>query len=193
MGIKLSLEEQIQSLQDRVKEIDGQTELMTKVSLFLQTLSDTTRQQIIDKISDIVTDALQKVKDPNLEFKMLLSTERNQTDVKFVVKNKQTEQEYDILTSYGGSIADIVTLPLRVALLLKWDPQLSRILVLDESFKFVSKQDQPELGQFVKQLTEKLNLQTILVTHSSELSGSAHKVFKVENNNTTSFVEEVPS
>ena len=193
LGKKKALEEKVTSTNNRLEEIKVTTEHLTKASIFLQTLSDTTRQQIIERISSIVTDALQKIKDPNLEFKMKLSTERNQVDVKFVVINKQTEQEYDILNSCGGSIADIVTFPLKVALLLKWEPTLSRILILDESFKFVSVADQEALGEFVRQISEKLNLQTILVTHSSTLTGKAHKVFEVTQNNSKSIVEERPA
>jgi len=193
LGKKKALEDKAISTTKRLEEIKTTTEHLIKASLFLQTLSDTTRQQIIDRISSIVTDALQKIKDPDLEFKMNLSTERNQVDVKFVVVNKKTEQEYDILNSCGGSIADIVTFPLKVALLLKWEPSLSRILILDESFKFVSVADQEALGEFVRQISEKLNLQTILVTHSPTLTAKAHKVFEVTQAKGLSTVEEKPS
>jgi len=190
LGTKQTLEGKVKSTKARLEAIKIETENLTKASIFLQTLSDTTRHQIIDRISSIVTDALQKIKDPDLEFKMILSTERNQMDVKFVVVNNKTQQEYDILNSCGGSIADIVTFPLKVALLLKWEPTLSRVLILDESFKFVSVADQEALGEFVRQISEKLNLQTILVTHSPTLTSKAHKIFEVIQEKRVSKVEE---
>jgi len=195
LGQRTTLQDRLSNAQRRVTELEKQIDNLTKASLFLQTLSDTTRQNTIDKISTIVTDALQKVKDPNLEFKMLLTTERNQLDVKFVVLDKVTKHEYDILNSCGGSIADIVTFPLRTSLLLKWDPKLSRILILDEAFKYVSVQDQESLGDFVRQLAEKLNLQIILVSHSEKISAQAHKIFQVTKTKTDkqSIVEEKPS
>jgi DNA repair ATPase RecN len=189
MGKKQSIESQIGKLSQRVTDIDTETQIMTKASMFLQSLSDQTRQQIVDKISSIVTDALQKIKDPNLEFKMLLSTERNQTDLKFVVLDKQTGQEYDILNSYGGTIADIVTFPLRVSLLMKWEPSLSKILVMDENFKFVSVADQEALAEFVKQIADKLGLQIILVTHSPTIASKAHKLFQVTKAGSVSHIE----
>lgn len=169
----------LQEAQIRSKQIDTTVETLTKASLFLQTLSDQTRQMIVDRISSIVTDALQKVKDPNLEFKMVLSTDRNQVDVEFVVLDKVTKHEYDIVNSCGGSIADIISFPLRVSLLLKWEPALSRILILDEAAKFVSVVDQEPLGEFVRQVSERLGVQTIFVTHSPVVAGKAHKVFEV--------------
>lgn len=179
--------------QTRLRDIATETDYLTKASVFLQTLSDSTRQQIIERISSIVTDALQKVKDPNLEFRMLLSTERNQVDVKFVVFDKHTQREYDILDSCGGSIADIVTYPLKIALLLKWEPALSRVMILDENFKFVSVADQEPLGEFVRQVSEKLTLQTILITHSPVIASKAHRIFEVTKSGDASKVDERPS
>lgn len=193
LGRRDTLSQKLSQDQARISAIETENDYLTKGSLFLQTLSDTTRQQIIERISSIVTDALQKVKDPNLEFRMLLSTERNQVDVKFVVFDKHTQREYDILDSCGGSIADIVTYPLKIALLLKWEPSLSRIMILDENFKFVSVSDQEPLGDFVRQVSEKLTLQTILITHSPVIASKAHRTFEVSKSGDTSKVEEKPS
>lgn len=174
---------------ERLVSISTETDILTKASIFLQTLSDQTRQQIIDKISAIVTDALQKVKDPNLEFKMILSTDRNQVDVQFVVLDKTTKHEYDIINSCGGSIADIISFPLRVSLLLKWEPTLSRVLILDEAAKFVSVVDQEPLGEFVRQISERLQVQTIFVTHSPVVAGKAHRTFEISRQGSESKVE----
>ncbi len=193
IGIRDGALQRIEQSKRRLDDITRDTKTLTMASTFLQTLSDTTRQQIIDRISSIVTDALQKVKDPNLEFRMNIGTERNQVEVKFVVYEKISQKEYDIIDSCGGSIADIVTYPLKIALLLKWEPILSRIMILDENFKFVSVVDQEPLGEFVKQVSDKLGIQTILVTHSPVIAAKGHKIFEVTKNGETSKVEEKPS
>ena len=172
----------------RLMEIDSKIETQEKASLFLQTLSDETRQIVIDKMSSIVTDALKKVLDKNLAFEMVLSTERNQADIKFLVKDTTMNKSYEILNSFGGGLADIVSFPLRVSLLLKWSPQLSRVLIMDEPFKAVDVTNQAFVGEFVRQLSEKLKLQIIAVTHSSELASKAHQQFKVTNNKGVSTV-----
>lgn len=193
LGVKKTLEKKLLETNSRLEEIERLSDSYIKASLFLQTLSDTTRQQVIDRISSIVTDALQNIKDPNLEFKMVLSTERNQVDLSFYVVNKESGQEYDILNSCGGSIADIVSFPLKFSLLMKWTPTLSRLLILDENFKFVSVSDQEPLGEFVRQISEKLGLQIILVTHSPTLSSKANKIFQVSQIKGVSKVEDKPS
>ena len=193
LGERDSLKQKLDSTKKRLVDIDNTTEKLVKTSQFLQTLSDVTRQQIIDRISTIVTDALQKIKDPNLTFKMKLSTGRNQVDVSFVVVEKDTGHELDILHSSGGTIADLITFPLKVSLLLKWSPQLSRILLLDEQFKFVAAQDREPLAEFIRQISEKLNLQILLVTHMTELTERAHKVFGVTKKGNKSTIEERPA
>lgn len=189
IGKRDAIQLRAQQCKQRLESITKETDTLTKASLFLQTLSDQTRQQIVDKISSIVTDALQKVKDPNLEFKMILSTDRNQVDVDFVVLDKVTKHEYDIINSCGGSIADIISLPLRISLLLKWEPTLSRIIILDEAAKFVSVVDQEPLGDFVRQVSERLQVQTIFVTHSPVVASKAHRTFEVSRSNGESKVE----
>jgi DNA repair ATPase RecN len=190
VGKRDTLETQLANCQERLTNIDSEFENLSKASIFLQTLSDTTRQQILDKISSIVTDALQKIKDKNLTFRMDLSTSGNQVDLKFIVHDKVLQMDQDILQSAGGTIADIVTFPLRVSLLLKWDPELSRVLIMDENLKFVSVKDQEPVSDFVRQLTEQLNLQVILVTHSETISSKAHRVFQVSKSDGVSAVTE---
>ncbi len=193
LGERDTLKQKLESHTARVTEIDQTTDKLIKTSQFLQTLSDVTRQQIIDRISNIVTDALQKIKDPNLEFKMILSTGRNQIDVAFIVKEKDTGHELDIIHSSGGTIADLITFPLKVSLLLKWSPQLSRLMLMDEQFKFVAAPDREPLAEFIRQISEKLNLQILLVTHMTELTERAHKVFSVTKKGSKSMIEEKPS
>lgn len=161
-----------------------------KASLFLQSLSDQTRLQVLDKISGIVTDALQTVKDKNLVFTMNLVTKANQPTLEMSIVDKLTEQSYDLLTSFGGGICDIVSLALRVALLVKWQPALSRVLILDEACKHVAHKDQELLAVFVRKLSEALNVQFIWISHAPVLQQAAHKIFEVTKDDGCSKVEE---
>lgn len=188
---------QLQALQSRVSLYKTQIEKLVdkesnfaKASLFLQSLSDQTRLQVLDKISGIVTDALQVVKDKNLEFKMTLVTKNNTPTLDMTILDKQSMQTYDILNSMGGGVADIVALTLRIALLCRWQPTLSRVLILDEVGKFVSVKDQELLAEFVRKLSESLNLQLIWISHSPILTSQAHKVFEITKEGNKSKVEE---
>ncbi|MGH7974922.1 MAG: hypothetical protein ACREBR_05305 [bacterium] len=179
--------------QEKFAQLTTQEDITFKASLFLQSLSDQTRLQVLDKISGIVTDALQTVKDKNLVFTMQLVTKANQPTLEMGIIDKLSGQTYDVLTSFGGGICDIVSLALRVALLVKWQPMLSRVLILDEACKHVASKDQELLAVFVRKLSEALNLQFIWISHAPVLEQAAHKIFEVTKDGGLSKAEEKTS
>lgn len=193
LGMLNALQDRANSCQEKIVQLTAEEDNTLKASLFLQSLSDQTRLQVLDKISGIVTDALQTVKDKNLIFQMQLVTKANQPTLEMGILDKQTGEIYDILNSMGGGIADIVSLSLRIALLCKWQPNLSRIVVLDEIGKHISIKDQELLSEFVRKLSEALNLQMIWISHSDVLKNNASKVFEVTKHDGISKVEEKAS
>lgn len=161
-----------------------------KASLFLQSLSDSTRIQVLDRISGIVTECLQVVKDPNLEFKMVLQVKANAPVLEMYVRDCTTDQLYDAVQSMGGGLCDLISLSLRISLLVKWSPKLSKILILDEIGKHISVKDQELLAEFVRKISEVLGVQFIWISHSEVLEKSADHIFQVTKENGVSKVEE---
>jgi hypothetical protein len=190
LGQLQALKERVVLCQNKLLDLTAEEDITLKASLFLQSLSDQTRLQVLDKISGIVTDALQAVKDKNLVFQMQLITKANQPTLEMGILDKRSGQTYDVLTSFGGGICDIVSLALRVALLVKWQPSLSRILILDEACKHVAQKDQELLAIFVRKLSEALHCQFIWISHSDILQQAAHKTFEVTQYDGQSKVEE---
>jgi DNA repair exonuclease SbcCD ATPase subunit len=121
---------------------------------------------------------------------MQIVTKANQPTLEMGILDKLSGQTYDIITSFGGGICDIVSLALRVALLVKWQPSLSRILILDEACKHVAVKDQELLSTFVRKLSEALGVQFIWISHSDILQQAAHKIFEVTKNDGLSTAQE---
>lgn len=190
LGQLESLRERLSTCNAKIVELTDKEDMTLKASLFLQSLSDQTRLQVLDKISGIVTEALQTVKDKNLVFTMSLVTKANQPTLEMGILDKLSGQTYDIVTSFGGGICDIVSLALRVALLVKWQPSLSRVLILDEACKHVAIKDQELLSTFVRKLSEALNVQFIWISHSDILQQAAHKIFEVNKHDGLSTAQE---
>jgi len=190
LGQLESLKERKASLDQKVIELTVNEDHLAKASLFLQSLSDTTRIQVLDRISGIVSECLQVVKDPNLEFKMVLQTKANQPVLEMWVRDRTTDQLYDAVQSMGGGLCDLISLSLRVALLVKWSPSLSRILVLDEVGKHISVKDQELLSEFVSKLSKALGVQFVWISHSEVLEKSADKIFQVTKDGGISHVTE---
>lgn len=178
-----AIESRLVTCRSQVSTLTDQELSLNKASLFLQSLSDQARVAVLDKISGIVTDALQAIKDKNVEFKMSLNIERNQPTLTLNILDKQDGQLYDPLQSFGGGIADIISVVLRIALLVAWKPSLSRVLILDESAKHVAVADQELLAEFITKLSKSLGIQFIWITHSDVLTNSADRVFEIVKNN----------
>lgn len=181
LSTKVELEKQV-SLKKQ------EAELLEKVVAVVQKLTEISRKETLEKVAAIVTTALQEVKDPNLSFRINYKTERSQAVAEFVVYNSKLKAEMDPIESCGGTLVDIIEFALKISLLLKWQPQLSRVLILDEALKHVSAVDKPAMAQFVRKVTEKLGIQLILVSHSSELISDAHKVFSVSHDGVQSHI-----
>ena len=190
LGQLESLRARKDSLDKRVIELIVKEDQTAKASLFLQSLSESSRIQILEKISGIVTDALQTVKDKNLVFQMNLCVKANQPTLDMTILDKLSGQSYDVINSFGGGIADIVSLSLRIALLCKWQPSVSRILILDETAKHVAVKDQELLAEFVRRASEALQLQMVWISHSNVLEQAAHKTFEITKTDGISKVEE---
>jgi len=190
LGELESLRNRKEQCELKISELTSQEELYAKTSLFLQSLSDTSRVEVLGRISQIVTDALQTVKDKNLSFVMDLVNERNIPTLKMGVFDKLTGQIYDVVNSFGGGIGDLIAFLLRIILIARWEPRLSRVIIADESLKFVSQKDQEVLAEFIKQLCHKLDIQLILITHSEKFFNVSDKIFEVTKENGISHVSE---
>lgn len=178
-GESLFVSKQKEQIESKLKQDKEKVILIDKTIAFVQKFTELSRKETLDKMSFIVTTALQDIKDSNLSFKINYDKKRNMPVADFLIHSDLLNKDMGIMESCGGTLFDIVEFSLRVSLLLKWKPSLSRIFILDESFKHVSPQDRPKLAKFVRDLSEKLDLQIILISHSQEVTEDAHKIFAV--------------
>ncbi|ETR66913.1 MAG: chromosome segregation ATPase [Candidatus Magnetoglobus multicellularis str. Araruama] len=118
--------------------------------------------------------------------------------IDFISKRNKTECEIYLLDDdgnrvnplddNGGGLSDIVSFSLRMA---SWAiSSTDNLIVLDEPFKFLSKELRPLAGNLLKELSNKLNLQVIMVTHDQEMIDIADKIFVVKKVKGISEVEE---
>jgi DNA repair exonuclease SbcCD ATPase subunit len=53
------------------------------------------------------------------------------------------------------------------------------VIILDEPFRFLSKDLQPRAGEMMNKLCKSLGLQIICVTHSQEIIENSDRIFEV--------------
>ena len=119
------------------------------------------------KISNIVNRCLVEI-DPDTKytFKLIFEEKRNQTEARCVLVDGAGNETAP--SSVGGGIQDILVFGLRLACLMLMRPAPSRVLVLDEPFKFLSKGYRVPMLRLMESLCADLGVQILMVTHHAE-------------------------
>lgn len=142
-------------------------EQMAKIAIIK--VGEETQQEIKNYIQDSVTFALQTVYGSAYYFVVQFQYDkRDQAEVKFFLSKKGKLYEPRKDTISGGA-TDICAFSLRMVLYTLEDPDPAPILILDEPFKNVSKGYLPLVSEMIKELSNMLELQLIISTHTDEI------------------------
>ena len=134
-----------------------------------------TQQQLQYHISDITSLALSSVFPEPYELKVEFLQRRNKTecDLLFARDGKQI----DPLEASGYGAVDVAAFALRIA---SWSMDVDRsrnIIILDEPMRFLSDGYQENASKMIKEVSAKLGIQFIIVTHEDILAQYADRSF----------------
>lgn len=163
------------------KEQTAYYENALKARVIVQTVAETTQKRIEYHISSLVSTALAAVFPNPYTFDLKFVQRRNKTEADLVF-SKNGNATSDILNNGGGGVADIASLALRIAL---WSlRKTAPIFILDEPDKFIhSPIYQEKASQMIKELSSKLEFQTIIISDQSHIISAADNVINIENIN----------
>jgi DNA repair exonuclease SbcCD ATPase subunit len=85
----------------------------------------------------------------------------------------------------------VASFALRIASWSMEYPRLRNVIILDEPMRFLSEDLQEKASAMIKELSEKLGLQFIIITHEKELASYADKEFRVTINKGVSNIKEM--
>lgn len=128
----------------------------------VQVLAQAIQQAVHDKIAGVVSDCLEAVFDDPYEFIIRFERKRNRTEA--VLLLERDGLEVDPMSASGGGVVDVCAFALRVACL-TLQQGVEQTIVLDEPFRFVSKQYRPRIRAMLEALCQQLGIQIIMVTH----------------------------
>ena len=136
-----------------------------------------TQNQISFHISDITSLALESIfPDPyKLEVEFIQRRNKTECDLYFV----RDENKVDPLTASGVGAVDVAAFALRIASWSMSTPHTRNTIILDEPFRFLSENYQEQASLMLKEISEKLGIQFIIVTHEQVLASAADKIFEV--------------
>lgn len=174
---KKTLENQLDKLENKIAILRKRKVSGKKAQALIQKVAQDTKKDLKTEVESLVTLALQALY-PQHKFKMDLVKRRNTTECDLLVIDPDGH-ECEVLFTYGGGVADIVSFALRLTCWVLSNS--SPTLITDEPFKNIDKNRQVQAGELLKYTAEKMGIQFIIMTHEIAIIDSADKVFLVEN------------
>jgi len=166
--IKL-LVKQVEDSEDKLEQHSKNKELYSKCVEVLTIAQSSVRIKTQHGFEAIVTYALQSILGPDYSFELDFGRRGNLQEVNFKIKSKAYNEPHNPMDTSGGGVVDIVSLALRTAILNISRPRVEGPLILDESFKHLSRQYLPAAGTFLNALADRIGRQIIMVSHKNEL------------------------
>lgn len=176
-GKQQQLQQAVSELKEQIKELKGSLRRHERAREIIREVGLATQQQLQFHISEITSLALEAVFTNPYSLVAEFVQRRNKTECDLFFE--RNAEKIDPLTASGGGAVDVASFALRVASWSMSSPHSRNVLLLDEPFKHLSTELLPKAGEMIKQISEKLGLQIIMVTHSEELADTADKIFKV--------------
>lgn len=180
-GAYSQIQKRLKETVELKKESEKKLKLVEQAQVFLQKVAQSTQEKLKFQIEDIVNLALESVFPNEYEFKIEFNVSRGKTDAELVFLDKRTGQTIDPMEASGGGVIDLTCFALRIS---AWalESGTDNLIILDEPFKFVSKDLVSRAGDILKKLSEKMKLQVVMVTHIPEFIDIADKVFEIKKN-----------
>lgn len=155
----LSLKSQVRTVKEKVKDQEVAQQIM-------QEAAELSQEHLAAHISGIVTQAVQAVIQRPYEFVCEFVKRRGATEADLYLK--KDGQEFDVLGSTGGGLADVCSFSLKVAYLLLSD--VDKVLIIDEVSRHINSPEQKRaFAEVLVKLSSEFGIQLILNTTIPEL------------------------
>ncbi len=171
-----NIENQRKSIEVSFDKSEQEYAVSLEAQRLIREASQLTLSNLSVRIGTIVTKALTQVLGEGYKFNLDFDIKYNKLAADMYLE--KDGKRYDLKRDNGDGVVDIVSLALRVAILCLDRRKLRRLLILDEPCGAVSVNYQPVLGKMIKQLSDMLDLQVIMVaSHGSNMQIPDAKVF----------------
>ena len=175
--------ESLQSRQNKIiSDLDNliiRQKALEEAQAFIQIVAQETQSQLRFVIGDLVNLAMSVCFPDEYIFDINFEIKRGKTEARLLFKKDNIE--IDPISASGGGVVDVVAFALRLS---AWSlGHTDNVIILDEPFRFLSKDLQPRAGEMMNKLCKSLGLQIICVTHSQEIIENSDRIFEVTINN----------
>lgn len=190
-GQRDQLQQLISEQHQLQKKLQRQQHHLEKARQIIQNIAQQTQQELEYHITELVTLALESVLPDPYRFGLEFELKRGKTDANmFFIKDYKGEEQriHPMAGSEGGAI-NIAAFALRVCMWRIRRPRPRATLVLDEPFRDLSADMQAKASTMLSEISHKLGIQMLIVTHEEAIMEAADKVFTVKKRGRVSEVE----
>jgi len=176
-GQAFQIQSSLSTLQDELREKKRSLTRHEQAREVIRTVGIATQNQISFHISDITSLALEAVFHEPYKLEVEFVQRRNKTECDlYFVRNGE---KMDPLSASGGGAVDVAAFALRIASWSMARPRTRNVIILDEPLRFLSADLQERASAMIKEISKKLGIQFILITHNDILTSYADKTFRV--------------
>jgi len=168
---KADLFKKIQEYEDHIKDTE-------EAQAIIQRVAQRTQEELEYQISEICSLAMAAVFDDPYELKVKFVIRRGKTECDILFRRRGNT--IDPMDASGGGAVDIGSFSLRVSMWCISHHTTSPIFLIDEPFRFLSKVYIAKAGEMLTDVSKKLGIQIIMVSHREQLIESANNVIMID-------------
>lgn len=165
------------NLQNEIIENKKLLEEHEQAREIIRTVGQKTQEQLQVNISDITSLALESVFPDPYSLCVNFVNRRNKTECDLYFE--RDGNRVDPLTASGVGAVDVAAFALRIASWSMSVPHSRNTIILDEPFRFLSENYQEQASLMLSEISKKLGIQMLLITHEKELTTYADRIFEV--------------
>lgn len=169
---------QFSDFQERLESDSADADATASARLILQESARVTQEQVQYRISNLATLAMESVFDEPYTIGLEFENKYGRT-----VANLFFERDGEAinpLDASGGGAVDVAAFGLQLSMWTLKVPRSRNLFVLDEPLKWLKGGSLPEKGaEMIRQISHKLGVQIIMVSHIPDQIAHADKVFQI--------------
>lgn len=151
-----------------LRDVEQRHQDALEAQRIVQAVAQSVQQQAHDRIAKVVSRCLAAVFTNPYEFKILFEKKRGKTEARLVFY--RDGHELDPMDQSGYGVIDVGAFALQLADLLLRRPRRRRLLVLDEPFRHLSRDNADRVKDLLLTLAKEMKVQFVMVTHSLDLA-----------------------
>jgi chromosome segregation ATPase len=188
-GRRDQLQSEVTATAEKLTTLSQEQEDISRALEIIQVTAKLTQQQLEIHISELVSLALEAVFPTPYKMVLKFETRRNRSETDLLLQD-ETGNLLSPMDSVGGGVVDVAAFALRIALWSLRRPKPRAVMIMDEPLKFLSKDLQNRASTMISEISKKLGVQFIIVSHEEGLTINADRTFSVSINDDVSAIEQ---